>query len=253
MRVLIVDDEPLSRRGVHIRLQRHPDLSIIGECGNGIAALERIRNDSPDLVFLDIQMPGLNGLEVMEQLGDEHHPLVIFLTAYDEHALRAFDVQALDYLVKPIDDQRFEQALNRARSQFETSQRLKSAELMIKVLKGENSPYAVRFQVQTGTRIQLVEAGQIDWIGAAGDYSELHVHGQLYLLRETMRSFESSLDPTHFIRIHRSRIIQKSRVKDLRRLDNSEYLIRLADGSEHRSGRTYADRIERWLRDRLSN
>jgi two-component system LytT family response regulator len=247
VRVLIVDDEPLSRRGVRARLQRYTDISVIGECGDGIAALEKIRSEIPDLVFLDIQMPGLNGLEVMKQLDGQHHPLVIFLTAYDEHALSAFDVQALDYLVKPINDERFHVALERARALLDASQRLRTAEKMIEVLKGESSPYAAHFRVQTGSRIQIVDAENIDWIAAAGDYCELHVQGRLHLLRETMRSFDECLDPARFIRIHRSRILQKSRVVELRRLDNREFLIKLVDGSEHRSSRTCADRIDTWL------
>ena len=247
MRALIVDDEPLARRGVVLRLRKFRDIEIVGECGDGQSAVERILERSPDVVFLDIQMPGMDGFEVLRALPIENLPAVIFLTAYEQHALRAFDAHALHYLLKPVDDTRFAAAVNRARDLVDSAFKADMAQRVMKMLDRVSDGYAYRFTVQTGSRIQIVMAGDVEWIGPAGDYVELHVNGRSFLVRETMASLEQRLDPAKFLRIHRSRIVQSRGIVELRSIENREFTVKLSDGSEHRSSRTYADRIERWL------
>ena len=247
MRVLIIDDEPLARRGVVHRLRQFKDVEIVGECGDGVSAVERILERSPDVVFLDIQMPDMDGFEVLRALPKESLPAVIFLTAYEQHVLRAFDVHALHYLLKPVDDMRFAEAVSRARDLVDSELRADMARRAMKMLDGASNIFASRLTVRTGSRIQIVTAEDIDWIGAAGDYVELHVNGCSFLLRETMASLAQRLDPAKFIRIHRSRIVRSTGIVELRAIENREFTVKLSDGSEHRSSRTYADGLERWL------
>jgi two-component system, LytTR family, response regulator len=247
MRALIVDDEPLARRGVVLRLRAFADIEIIGECNNGPAAVRKILELAPDLVFLDVQMPGMDGFEVLRALPAAAMPTVIFLTAHEQHALRAFEVHALDYLLKPIDDARFAAAVGRARRMLEATARASAAERVLQMLARTGEKKATRFAVQTGSRIQVVPAEDVDWIAASGDYVALHVNGRSHLVRETMNSLERRLDTTEFLRIHRSRFVQARRIVELRAIDNREFIVRLADGSEHRSSRTYAERLENWL------
>jgi len=247
VRALIVDDEPLARQGVALRLRRFKDIEIIGECGDGPSAVTSILELSPDVVFLDVQMPGMNGFEVLRALPSDGLPGVIFLTAYEQHALRAFEVHALDYLLKPVDDDRFAAAVERARKLVDAASRTQTAERILEMLERNSEKYASRFTVRTGSRIQIVLAEDTDWIGAAGDYAELHVRGRSHLLRETMNSLEQRLDPAKFLRIHRSRIVRKTSIVELRGIENREYMVKLSDGTEHRSSRTYADQLEEWL------
>ena len=247
MRVLIVDDEPLARRGVVLRLRSFRDVEVVGECEDGLCAVERIVDLSPDLVFLDVQMPGMDGFDVLRALPKESLPVVIFITAYEQYALRAFEAHALDYLLKPIDDVRFAEAVEHARSVVTSAARSQMADRILKLLGHNAEQFVSRFAVRTGSRIQIVLAEDVEWIGAAGDYAELHCRGRAHLVRETMRSLEQRLDPTKFLRIHRSRIVRVNRILELRPIENREYIVRLADGSEHRSSRTYADRLEEWF------
>ena len=247
MRTLIVDDEPLARRGVVLRLRKFRDIEVVGECGDGPSAVEKILELTPDVVFLDVQMPGMDGFEVLRALPRESMPAVIFLTAYEQHALRAFEVHALDYLLKPVNDERFGDAIRRARQIGDSGSRIRMAERILEMLDRKSAKYVTRFPVRIGSRIQLVIADDIEWIRAAGDYAELHTSGQCYLVRETMNSLEEKLDPAQFLRIHRSRIVRMGCVLELRAMDNREYLLKLSDGSEHRSSRSYADRLDDWL------
>jgi two-component system, LytTR family, response regulator len=246
MRVLIVDDEPLARRGVALRLKKYADMEVIGECEDGNSAVQKILELSPDVVFLDVQMPGMDGFEVLRSLPKDKIPNVIFLTAYEEHALRAFEVHALDYLLKPFSKERFAVAVDRARAQNDKASKIDFAKRMLGLL-GQQAKPGFRFVVQSGSRIQVVEAGDIDWISAAGDYAELHVKGAAHLLRETMAALEAKLDPSHFARIHRSKIVNFSRILELQKVDNGEYIVKLKDGTQHRSSRTCAHRLEEWL------
>jgi two-component system, LytTR family, response regulator len=248
VRVMIVDDERLARRGVVLRLRKFKDIEIVGECADGLSAVEKIIALSPDVVFLDIQMPGMDGFEVLRALPRENLPNVIFLTAFEQHALRAFEVHALDYLLKPVDDERFAAAIDRARKLQDSATRVRMAERILQMLGGDSEKYASRFVVRVGSSIRIVHAEDTDWIGAAGDYTELHVRGRSHLLRETMNSLEQKLDPEKFLRVHRSRIVRIACIVELSAIDNGEYMIKLADGSQHRSSRTYTDKVKKWLR-----
>jgi len=240
MRVLIVDDEPMACRGVAARLAKVADVEIVGECGDGLSAVDRILALAPDLVFLDVQMPGMDGFDVLRALPPERLPNVVFVTAYEDHAIQAFDFHAVDYVLKPIDDDRFATAMERAR-------RRHHAAGLLALLDRHGTGYASRFAVRTGSRIEVVLADDVDWIARSGDYAELHTRARTHLLRETMGSLEQRLDPAAFLRIHRSRIVRAACIRELRSIDNREYLVTLSDGSAHRSSRTFADRLERWL------
>jgi two-component system, LytTR family, response regulator len=247
VRALIVDDERLARRGVILRLRKCQDIEIVGECADGLSAVKKILDLSPDLVFLDIQMPGMDGFEVLRALPKENLPGVIFLTAYEQHALRAFEVHALDYLLKPVDDERFAAAVDRVRKLGDSAAKLGVTERILRMLGQDCGKYTSRFVVRSGSRLQIVHAEDTDWIGGAGDYVELHVRGRAHLLRETMNALEEGLDPAKFLRIHRSRIVRTDCIVELCAIDNREYVIKLSDGSQHRSGRTYAEELDKWL------
>ena len=247
MRVLIVDDEPLARRGVRARLRNFSDVEIVDECGDGESAVESIIRLGPDLVFLDVQMPGMNGFDVLRAVPSEQLPAVIFLTAHQEHALRAFEIHALDYVLKPLEDQRFAVALNRARQQIDTARKAELVERGLGIFD-QSERYPSRFVVRTGARIHIVSVNEVEWIAAADDYSELHTRDGTHLLRETMSSLEKRLDPARFARIHRSKIVRLDQIVELQTIENREHVLKLLDGSQHRSSRTYADRLERWLR-----
>lgn len=247
MRVLIVDDEPLARRGVRARLRNFSDVEIVDECGDGESAVESIVRLGPDLVFLDVQMPGMNGFDVLRALPSEQLPVVIFLTAHQEHALRAFEIHALDYLLKPLEDERFAVALNRARQQIDTARKAELVGRMLGMLD-QSDRYSSRFVVRAGPRIHIVSVNEVEWIAAADDYSELHTRNGTHILRETMRSLEKRLDPARFARIHRSKIVRLDQIVELQTIENREHVLRLRDGSQHRSSRTYADRLEHSLR-----
>jgi len=251
-KVLIVDDEPLARRGIRARLKPFSDFVVLEDCEDGVAGIKAIRRHKPDLVFLDVQMPGLSGFDMLKRLPKNCSPFIIFLTAYDEYALRAFEVHALDYLLKPIDGERFAKAIDRARRQlkFEIAD---SIEERLRNLIAEQTankrpiPYVERFTIRSGSRITFVPADEIDWIEAVGDYAALHVGNKNHLLRETLNALETRLDPEKFVRIHRSAIVQVSRICELRTLPNRELRIRLTSGADLKVSRTYRDRLDRWL------
>jgi two-component system, LytTR family, response regulator len=247
VRALIVDDEPLARRGVALRLRKFRNIEVVGECGDGSTAVEQILQLAPDIVFLDVEMPEINGFDVLRALPRENLPAIIFLTAYEQHAVRAFEVHALDYLLKPVDDVRFAAAIERAQKVVDTALKTTMAERVLGMLDQTSETWASRFMVQTGSRIQVVLAQDVEWIGAMGDYVELHAGGRSYLLRQTMTSMERRLDPSRFLRIHRSRIVQTGSILELFSIENREYIVRLSDNSQHRSSRTYAVNLERWL------
>jgi two-component system, LytTR family, response regulator len=247
MRALIVDDEPAARRGVALRLRQYPDVEVVGECGDGATAVAEISRLTPDVVFLDVQMPGMDGFEVLETLPRETWPGVIFLTAHGEHAVRAFEIHALDYLLKPVEEDRLAAAVSRARELLESRTRAQMTQRIFRLLDEEAKTYVSRFCVRTGNRIDIVRVEDVEWIGAAGDYAELHTRERSHLLRETMNGLAQKLDPGQFLRIHRSRIVRLGSLRELRTLGNGEYVARLRDGSEHRSSRTYASTLETWL------
>src|SRR4051812_5475798 len=217
IRALIVDDEPLAREGIRMRLDAQPDVDVVGECRNGREAVSAILRDAPDLVYLDIRMPGIDGFAVIETVGVARMPHVIFVTAYDEHALHAFEVNALDYLLKPVDGDRFVAALDRARDRIRArSLTTITAQLqqMIETLRGDR-PTLDRLFVKSSGSILSVDVDDIDWLEAADNYVRVHVGRASHLLLATMNSLEARLDPRRFLRIHRSTIVNLSRVKEL--------------------------------------
>jgi two-component system LytT family response regulator len=250
IKVLIVDDEPLARKGVALRLREEADMEIVGMCSNGKQAVQRIGELAPDLVFLDIQMPLMSGIEVLRALPAETLPTIIFLTAFDEHALAAFEVQALDYLLKPIDETRFFVALERARRLIGMKQQnafYQEAGASLDAA-GVAGP-AKRFAVRNGRDLAFVESANIDWIEAAGDYAQLHVGARTYLIRESLSALETVLDRKDFLRIHRSAIVQLDRIARITALPNRDGVLTLHSGISLRFSRSYSRR----LRDSLRN
>jgi two-component system LytT family response regulator len=235
MRVLVVDDEPLARDGVRARLALHEDMQLIDEVDDGESAIRAIENLRPDLVFMDVQMPGLSGMEALRKLAPTARPLTILLTAYDHFAVAAFELQALDYLLKPIDDERFRESLDRARAALRHRIRNDNTE--------PGKAWAERFTVRVGQRIAVIKAGDIDWIEANDDYAGLHVGSRVYLLREPLHKLSQRLDPGLFLRIHRSTIVRIDRVAELEALSNRDCLLRLRDGTPLRASRTYVDAL----------
>jgi two-component system LytT family response regulator len=231
--VVIVDDEELARRGITARLQRFEGWQVVGEFADGVSAVNGIRRLKPDVVFLDIQMPGMDGFEVIRKLSTDNPPAVVFLTAYDRHAVRAFAVQAIDYLLKPIDDERFEQTLARVRQRL-SDQRAGHQ---------QSALGRVRIAARDRGRVILLDAEVIDWVEADDDYVRLHTAGRQYLIRETLRSIEERLPPMHFVRIHRSAIVNVRRVREILPQVNREAIVVLDDGTRLKLSRNYRDRL----------
>lgn len=259
IRVIIVDDEELARRGIRTRLQRSGDVEIMAECSNGREAIEAIRRASPDLVFLDVQMPGKTGFDVIEAIGWDTFPNVIFVTAHDRYAIRAFEVNALDYLLKPIDDERFDIAFQRARESLTRDRDSDFGRRLASVLgnmapgKRDGKP-ASRFDrvvIRSGGRVVFVKTSEIDWVEAAGDYVTLHAGKKSWLLRETISEMERKLEANGFTRIHRSTIVNLERVGEMRALDNGEYRVMLRDGTELKLSRSYRHALQRLVDGRL--
>jgi two-component system, LytTR family, response regulator len=230
IRALVVDDEQLARSNIAVLLQLHPDIETIGECGSGVEAVAEIRNTKPDLVFLDVQMPECDGFDVLEMLGNDLPPAVVFVTAYDQYALRAFEAGALDYLLKPFDNVRFERALARAKQ---------------RIALARSVPQSVeRIVVKSAGQVSFLKVADIDWIEAADYYSCLHVGTKSHLLRRTMTELEQELDQNIFCRIHRSTIVNLSRVRGLRLDENGEYEVLLDNGSRLRLSRRYRTQLQ---------
>lgn len=235
IRVLLVDDELLARDSLRHLLQSDPEITIVGECGDGATAVAAIDELAPDLVFLDIQMPAVDGFETLARLPSRLEPEIVFVTAYDSYAVRAFAVHALDYLLKPVGRERFAEALDRAKARI----RQRAAEgtgspNWTGLLRDAGEPeerYLTRIAVRLNGRIRFVQTGEIDWIEAADYYSCLHVGKRSYLIRRTMKSLESELDPGRFLRVHRGAIVQVDRVVELERLEHGGYSVLLTDGT----------------------
>ncbi|HLA94842.1 MAG TPA: LytTR family DNA-binding domain-containing protein [Pyrinomonadaceae bacterium] len=245
IKTLIVDDEPLARERVKRFLRDEGDIELIGECGNGVDAVAAIKEKKPDLVFLDIQMPEKNGFEVIKSLNGKSLPTVIFVTAYDQYALQAFDVHALDYLLKPFTRERIHRAVSRAREQIENrrignlDERLVS---LIADLKSEKK-YLERLVVKSVGRVFFLKIDEIDWIEAAGNYVKLHVGRESHMIRETMNGIEAKLDPDKFLRIHRSTVVHIDRIKELQPMFSGDYAVILRDGGELALSRNYRERF----------
>jgi two-component system, LytTR family, response regulator len=258
IRTLIVDDEPLARDGVRLQLVKDPEFEVVGECGNGRDAVDAIRCHRPNLVFLDVRMPGLDGFELLGRLKPDELPIIVFVTAFDAFALKAFEVHALDYVLKPIDPERFNQTLSRVKEAIRTR---RTADLTTRLLASLESlksdlgasvsapAYLTRFTLREADRIYFVSVDDVDWIESADYYVKLHAGKQSHLLRETLSHLESQLDPTQFVRIHRSTTVRLNRIKEIRKQADGEAALVLLDGTELRFGRSYRDKLDDLLRD----
>jgi two-component system LytT family response regulator len=260
IKTLIVDDEPLARRNIRLLLERDPQIDIIGECRNGKEAVAAIRNFTPELIFLDIQMPEMDGFDVLEQVGAEQIHAIVFVTAFDKYALKAFEVHALDYLLKPFDDARFQKALQTAKSQIEQREIDKLTKKLLALLEdrlntrellSQERTYLSRLMIKLTNRVILLNVNEIDWIEADGNYAKLHVGRKSHMLREKMHDLESRLDPEQFVRIHRSIIVNLDRIKELYPHFNGDYMIVLADGTQLKLSRSRREHLESRLKAAL--
>lgn len=262
IRTIIVDDEPAARRGIRLLLERDGGVEIVGEAAGGVEAAELIRREKPDLAFLDVQMPGGDGFAALSQLDAATTPAVVFVTAYDEHALRAFEVNAVDYLLKPYDDSRFAAALQRGKDEVRRRQADTVNSRLTQLLDylqqtGERAAApkedvaSDRILLKSSGEIFFLKADEIDWIEAEGDYMKFHVAGRTHLMRETMARLEARLDPKRFIRIHRSTIVNIDRLRKLSPSFAGEYAVILSDGTKLKLSRGYHERIASLLKEAL--
>jgi two-component system LytT family response regulator len=248
MRALIVDDEALARTALMRLLKRERDISVIGQCGDGESAVDAIREGRPDLVFLDVQMPEMDGFQVVEAIGAEHMPVTIFVTAFDRYAIRAFDSNAVDYLLKPFAPDRLARAVARARERCLGRQDKDAAQRLFALLDTRlQSDYAQRLTVAQGGRIVFVTVCDIDWIEAEGNYARLHVSRKIYDVRETLQALMEKLDPREFIRIHRSTIVNVRRIREVQPWFQGSHIVVLQSGEELRMSRYQRDAVERLL------
>jgi two-component system LytT family response regulator len=254
---LIVDDEPLARRNIRLLLKDDAEIEIVGEAASGREALALIKKHSPDLVFLDIQMPELDGFGVLESIEAERLPAIVFVTAFDQYALKAFEFHALDYLLKPFDDARFEKALRQAKLQVGQRELKDLSQRLVALLAGreENatavSPqpqYLSRLLIKSSGRVFFLKTDEIDYVQAEDYYVKLHVGRKGHLLRETMNEMETKLDPAKFLRIHRSTIVNIERIRELQQHFNGEYIVVLHDGTEHKLSRSRREQLQTLLK-----
>jgi two-component system, LytTR family, response regulator len=262
IRAIIVDDEPLARRGLELRLREATDVEIVRQCANGREALAAITELQPDLMFLDIQMPGLSGFDVLKEVPQESLPMIVFVTAFDRFAIEAFEAHALDYLLKPVDEARLMHALDRVRAQWQQRQAVAQREQLMAMLadltgKGELAQeatsaaagasarrYASMLPIRVGRETIRLDVAAIDWIDAAGDYMCVHAASQTHVLRATMKELEQMLDPQVFQRVHRSTIVNLARVRSLRPHLNGECFLKLESGQEVKLSRSFRDKVE---------
>jgi len=263
LKTLIVDDEALARRGLRHRLAGHDDVELAGEARNGREALDMIRDLSPDLVFLDIQMPGMDGFDVLRALDEDAMPVIVFVTAFDEYAVQAFEANALDYLLKPIEDERLSETLNRVRRFHNQKQAMQHRQSLLRLLgqiTGESvrsmkeirdkgvdklrKREPARLAIRDGGSTTWVPQDQIEWIDAAGDYMCVHAGGETYILRQTMKQLEQELDPEILQRVHRSTIVNVHRVREMHSHINGEYFLTLENGHTVKLSRSYKDKLK---------
>lgn len=264
IRVLVVDDEPLARQRVEDLLGHEQGVELAGSVADGAAAVEAIRSLHPDLVFLDIQMPGMTGLDVVRAIGADEMPPVVFVTAYDQYALQGFELAALDYLVKPFDDERFEQAFARARRLVELRDFGRLREQLVALLQSHEGtagathdartgsgtathPFLERIAVETKGKVRVVPVDTVDYIVASGPYAELHVGDRRYVIRESMQTLEERLDPARFMRVHRSVIVRIALIDTFHRGAGGDYEVQLKGGTRLRVSRTRREELERRL------
>jgi two-component system LytT family response regulator len=273
LRVLIVDDEALARQRLEDLLRHQDNVEIVGFADNGEAAIGAVRSLKPDLVFLDVQMPGATGIDVIRTIGSQNMPATVFVTAYDQYALKAFDLAAIDYLVKPFDDERFEQAFARARRLIELEEVDRLSEQLLAVLQGSGHgtaatgglaasvapapgttaapvgkpEYLERIAVETRGQVRVVPVGDIEYITASGPYAELHANGRAHVIRERMQMLEERLDPARFFRIHRSAIVRLDQIETLLRDPGGDYGVKLRSGVQLSVSRNRVEQLEKWM------
>lgn len=266
IRAILVDDEPLALRGLKLRLSEFPEVDVVGECSNGREAVKDIRAKSPDVVFLDIQMPGLDGFGVVRALIGAPAPLFIFVTAYDKFAIDAFEANALDYIVKPVEEERLKDALHRVREALHSKAAITRESKLVELLASlsederdrikeliadpdwaEQERYSERLSFKDGSKVVVLDADEIEWIDAAGDYMCIHAAGKTHIIRETMKALQQRLDPSRFQRVHRSAIVNVRKVKELHPHSNGEYFLILENGQELKLSRSYKDVVARFL------
>lgn len=258
LKAVIVDDEPLASRIVRRYLEEEQDVEVVEQCNNGAEAVEVIKRLRPDLLFLDVQIPVVNGFEVLASLEPDEMPFVIFVTAYDEYALQAFEFHAVDYLLKPLDQERFKKAVRHAKDQIRQHQESRFFHQVTTLLSQyrtlpglENQPepvYPSRLEIRSPGNVTFVEVGEIDWIEAADNYVVLHTSSGDYLMRESMSHLETILDPQNFIRVHRSGIVNLNRVRELKNRGFGDRIVVLQNGTEVRVSRVQKDKLEKALK-----
>ena len=250
LRVAVVDDEPVARRRMRRMLRREPELDVVAEAGDGRAAIEAIVTHRPDLVFLDVQMPELDGFDVVREIGDRV-PAVVFVTAFDQYALRAFEVHAIDYLLKPFTPERLHQSVEQVRLRMSTGRRESTVDPRLAALLDEvqeRGRYLQRVPVRAGARIVLLDTSEVDWIQAADNYVLFHSAGREYLMRETLVRLEQELDPRQFVRIHRSALVRLDRIGEMLPSVHGDFRVTLKNGAQLTLSRHYRERVERILR-----
>lgn len=262
---IIVDDESLARRGLMIRLQEFEDIEIVGECSNGRDALKMIIEKQPKLMFLDIQMPGLDGFDVVKGMQGDDMPMVVFVTAFDQYAVDAFNVHAVDYILKPVEDERLQQAVEKARAKEQEKDAVSDKEKLLTLigditgkapsdmddlLNGKSEPkpqYSEKISIKDGSNVTIVKTQDIGWIDAAGDYMCVHVGDDIHIMRITMKQLEAQLNPEIFQRVHRSTIVNLSQVKQVCSHMNGEYYLMLESGARLKMSRTFKDKVKHFL------
>lgn len=254
IKTIIVDDEELARERIRTLLESEIEFEVIAECKDGLHAVEKITHLNPELVFLDIQMPGMNGFEVIEKLPGDELPEIVFVTAYNKYAVKAFEVNAVDYLLKPFDKERFQQTLTRTKKKILSNEKTLVRDDLLSLLKsikddGDISPkkYSERFAIKSSGRIIFIEIDEIDLIESAGNYIRFHIGKEKYLMRDTMNNIEDKLNPEKFIRVHRSSIINRNSIKEMNSMFQGQYEITLNNGIKIQTGRTYNDTIKNLL------
>lgn len=263
LRAIVVDDERLARRGLALRLADFPQIDVIAECANGQEALETIRGESPDLVFLDIQMPGMDGFDLVCELQADAMPLIVFVTAFDQYAIDAFKIHAVDYILKPIDAERLKEAVARAVTRH-NQELAETKESLMALVSGRNAASSAkelmsndntgktwpdRLTIKDGSEFQFIRIADIEWVDAAGDYMCVHVGGKTHIMRTTMKRLESSLNPETFIRVHRSSIVNVNSITSAATHLNGEYVLTLSGGARLKVSRSYRDSIKSLLGD----
>jgi two-component system, LytTR family, response regulator len=243
IRAMIAEDEPIARERMRRLLSQENGVEVIGECRDGEEAVTLVRQLKPDLLFLDVEMPGMDGFGVLKALGTDAHPVVIFTTAYNQYAVKAFDIHAVDYLLKPFDQMRFRRAVERARAQMANG-KSEFAPRREPLHAGEGTTAVDRLVIRSGGRVVFLRTSEIDWIEAAGNYVRIHCHEQTHLVRETMSSMEAKVDAKRFLRIHRSIIVNVERIRELEPCGNGEYIVHLRGGKGLSLSRGYRGRLD---------